>query len=59
MLLCYVPVPGSSLSIITDTSFEALKDAVSERTLSGIKDMGHTHMTEIQSKAVPPLLAGR
>ena len=56
-----VTVPGSSvgLSIITDTSFESLKEKVSEQTLDGIKDMGFTHMTEIQAKSIPHLLEGR
>lgn len=30
-----------------------------EATLMGIKDMGFTTMTEIQAKAIPPLLEGR
>ena len=42
-----------------DTSFESLKDVVSEQTLNAIKDMGFTHMTEIQAKAIRPLLEGR
>ncbi|XP_058050406.1 ATP-dependent RNA helicase DDX18 [Ahaetulla prasina] len=42
-----------------DTSFESLKDLVSENTLKGIADMGFTHMTEIQHKSIKPLLEGR
>lgn len=30
-----------------------------EATLMGVKDMGFTTMTEIQAKAIPPLLEGR
>uniref|UniRef100_A0A146MF85 ATP-dependent RNA helicase n=1 Tax=Lygus hesperus TaxID=30085 RepID=A0A146MF85_LYGHE len=54
-------LPGSSagLQISTDTSFSSLEGKVSEATLNGIKDMGFTNMTEIQAKAIPPLLEGR
>ncbi|KAF6213812.1 hypothetical protein GE061_011534 [Apolygus lucorum] len=54
-------LPGSSagLQISTDTSFASLEGKVSEATLNGIKDMGFTNMTEIQAKAIPPLLEGR
>ncbi|XP_064628764.1 ATP-dependent RNA helicase DDX18-like [Lineus longissimus] len=54
-------LPGSSLgmSIMTDTSFESLAGSVSESTLNGVKDMGFTHMTEIQAKSIPHLLEGR
>lgn len=54
-------LPGSSvgLEITKDNSFEALQDRVCENTLKGIKDMGFTHMTEIQARSIPPLLEGR
>ncbi|XP_064610778.1 uncharacterized protein LOC135474987 [Liolophura sinensis] len=54
-------LPGSSLStaILSDTSFESLKEKVSELTLKAVADMGFTHMTEIQAKAIPHLLEGR
>ncbi|KAJ8719054.1 hypothetical protein PYW07_016610 [Mythimna separata] len=54
-------LPGSSLclGILSDQKFTALEGKVCESTLMGIKDMGFTTMTEIQSKAIPPLLEGR
>ncbi|KAH3747897.1 uncharacterized protein LOC127848128 [Dreissena polymorpha] len=54
-------LPGSSLgaTIMTDKSFSALEGKVSSSTLDAIKDMGFTHMTEIQSMAIPHLLEGR
>lgn len=42
-----------------DRSFDSLKDKVCENTLRAIKDMGFENMTEIQAKAIPPLLEGR
>lgn len=57
----FISVPGSSLSlgILSDQKFTSLADKVCESTLMGIKDMGFTTMTEIQAKAIPPLLEGR
>lgn len=54
-------LPGSSLclGILSDQKFSSLEDKVCEATLMGIKDMGFTTMTEIQAKAIPPLLEGR
>ncbi|XP_047025986.1 probable ATP-dependent RNA helicase pitchoune [Helicoverpa zea] len=54
-------LPGSSLclGILSDQKFSALEGKVCESTLVGIKDMGFTTMTEIQAKAIPPLLEGR
>nr|XP_021193906.2 probable ATP-dependent RNA helicase pitchoune [Helicoverpa armigera] len=54
-------LPGSSLclGILSDQKFSALEGKVCESTLMGIKDMGFTTMTEIQAKAIPPLLEGR
>ncbi|XP_028170646.1 probable ATP-dependent RNA helicase pitchoune [Ostrinia nubilalis] len=54
-------LPGSSLclGILSDQKFSALDGKVCEATLMGIKDMGFTTMTEIQAKAIPPLLEGR
>ncbi|KAI5644548.1 DEAD/DEAH box helicase domain-containing protein [Phthorimaea operculella] len=54
-------LPGSSLAlgILSDQKFTALEGKVCEPTLMGIKDMGFTTMTEIQAKAIPPLLEGR
>ncbi|CAG5046590.1 unnamed protein product [Parnassius apollo] len=54
-------LPGSSLclGILSDQKFSSLEGKVCEATLMGIKDMGFTTMTEIQAKAIPPLLEGR
>ncbi|CAH1391189.1 unnamed protein product [Nezara viridula] len=54
-------LPGSQLGleILSNASFSALKGKVSEETLKAIEDMGFTQMTEIQAKAIPPLLEGR
>ncbi|KAG6441249.1 probable ATP-dependent RNA helicase pitchoune [Manduca sexta] len=54
-------LPGSSLclGILSDQKFSSLEGTVCEATLMGIKDMGFTTMTEIQAKAIPPLLEGR
>ncbi|XP_013775896.1 ATP-dependent RNA helicase HAS1-like isoform X2 [Limulus polyphemus] len=52
-------LPGTSMGILTDTSFASLENKVSEFTLKGIADMGFTNMTEIQAKAIPHLLEGR
>lgn len=53
------PYTFSMSSCLTSTSFDSLKDAVSEATLSGIKDMGFTQMTEVQAQCIRPLLEGR
>ncbi|XP_012383318.2 ATP-dependent RNA helicase DDX18 [Dasypus novemcinctus] len=42
-----------------DTSFTSLANLVNENTLKAIKEMGFTHMTEIQHKSIRPLLEGR
>lgn len=54
-------LPGSSLclGILSDQKFSCLEGKVCEATLMGVKDMGFTTMTEIQAKAIPPLLEGR
>lgn len=54
-------LPGSTigLEVTKDTSFETLKESVCENTLKAIEDMGFKNMTEIQAKAIPPLLEGR
>ncbi|XP_071477182.1 ATP-dependent RNA helicase DDX18-like [Diadema antillarum] len=51
-------LPGTS-SVSSDLSFASLADRVSELTLRGVADMGFTHMTEIQSKAIPHMLEGK
>ncbi|XP_072745069.1 probable ATP-dependent RNA helicase pitchoune [Anoplolepis gracilipes] len=54
-------LPGTAMGfeITNDTSFSVLNGRVCENTLKGIEDMGFTKMTEIQAKAIPPLLEGR
>ncbi|KAF2869670.1 P-loop containing nucleoside triphosphate hydrolase protein [Massariosphaeria phaeospora] len=48
----------SALSVVVDpTSFAHLN--LSERTTTAIKKRGFEKMTEIQQRAIPPLLAGR
>jgi len=56
-----VVVPGSDVAmrVSSDTSFKSLEGAVCESTLKAVADMGFTHMTEIQSRTIPPLLEGR
>jgi ATP-dependent RNA helicase DDX18/HAS1 len=43
--------------IMSVTEFSSLE--VSELTAKGIAEMGFTHMTEVQARTVPHLLAGR
>ncbi|KMQ89385.1 putative atp-dependent rna helicase pitchoune-like protein [Lasius niger] len=54
-------LPGTAVGfqITNDTNFSVLNEKVCENTLKGIEDMGFTKMTEIQAKAIPPLLEGR
>ncbi|KAK6171509.1 hypothetical protein SNE40_019685 [Patella caerulea] len=54
-------LPGSSVGarILSDKSFSALAETVSEETLKGVADMGFTQMTDIQAKSIPQLLEGR
>lgn len=54
-------LPGSSatLEILSNNTFVSLKDQVCENTLEVIEDMGFTVMTEIQSRAITPLLTER
>lgn len=53
-------MPGASgaLEILSNCTFESLKDKVCENTLKGIADMGFTTLTEIQARAIPHLLEG-
>lgn len=58
----HISVPGTSTALETllgDNSFESLRGRVSEPTLNAIKAMGFEKMTEIQARAIPPLLEGR
>lgn len=61
LLKCFISVPTSNLylSILSDQKFTSLEGAVCEATLRAIKDMGFTTMTEIQAKAIPPLMEGK
>ncbi|KAB0797374.1 hypothetical protein PPYR_08368 [Photinus pyralis] len=53
-------LPGSdaTLEILSNRTFDSLIDKVCEPTLKGITDMGFTTLTEIQARAIPPLLEG-
>merc|ERR1712168_1636186 len=46
-------------SIMSGVAVESLEGKVSAHTLKAIKEMGYTHMTEIQAQSIPPLLEGR
>ncbi|KAI4943343.1 ATP-dependent RNA helicase [Alternaria rosae] len=48
---------GTSMPSANPTRFDELN--LSERTMTSIKNMGFESMTEIQQKAIPPLLSGR
>jgi len=54
-----LPVATKNASIMSDVAFESLDGKVSAHTLKAIKEMGYTHMTEIQAQSIPPLLEGR
>lgn len=43
--------------IMSNQTFDQLE--VTEATQNAIKDMGFTHMTEVQARTIPPLLLGR
>lgn len=45
--------------LLGNQEFESLRGKVSDNTLKAIAEMGFTKMTEIQAKAIPPLLEGR
>lgn len=53
-------VSGSAYEILLgNQEFESLRGKVSDNTFKAIAEMGFTKMTEIQAKAIPPLLEGR
>ncbi|XP_073993621.1 probable ATP-dependent RNA helicase pitchoune [Rhodnius prolixus] len=54
-------MPGSSvgLEVLSSREFKSLEGKVSDGTLKAVEEMGFTTMTEIQSRAIPPLLEGR
>ena len=43
--------------ILSDKTFDSL--GLSKNTMAGIAELGYTHMTEVQARTIPPLLAGR
>lgn len=57
----FLSVPGSSvgLEVLSSREFKSLEGKVSDGTLKAVEEMGFTTMTEIQSRAIPPLLEGR
>ncbi|XP_066252520.1 probable ATP-dependent RNA helicase pitchoune isoform X2 [Euwallacea similis] len=54
-----LPGTRSGLEILSNSTFESLKEVVCENTLKAIVDMGFCTMTEIQSRSIPHLLEGR
>lgn len=46
-------------SCLSSITFDSLSDVVSEGTLSAVKDMGFTYMTEVQAKCIRLLLEGQ
>lgn len=54
-------MPGTSigLEILSECTFDSLRNKVCELTLKGIADMGFVTLTEIQARSIPPLLEGR
>ena len=42
-----------------DRRFSSLADAVSDKTLKAIQEMGFTEMMEIQFRSIRPLLEGK
>lgn len=57
-VLIFIALGSERSVILSNTTFESLKEYVNEATLRGIQDMGFTHMTHIQAKTIPPLLEG-
>ncbi|XP_066147275.1 probable ATP-dependent RNA helicase pitchoune isoform X2 [Euwallacea fornicatus] len=54
-----LPGTQSGLEILSNSTFDSLKEVVCENTLKAIVDMGFSTMTEIQSRSIPHLLEGR
>lgn len=54
-------LPGTSvnLEVLSQSCFTSLSEKVCENTLKAVADMGFTTLTEIQARAIPPLLEGR
>ncbi|KAL2923195.1 DEAD-box ATP-dependent RNA helicase 27 [Bienertia sinuspersici] len=48
---------SSGIGIMSDESF--FKLPISEPSMNAIKDIGFTNMTQIQARAIPPLLEGK
>ncbi|KAK9875062.1 hypothetical protein WA026_005862 [Henosepilachna vigintioctopunctata] len=53
-----LPESSSSSEILSTCTFDSFNDKVCENTLKAIKDMGFSTLTEIQARAIPPLLEG-
>ena len=43
--------------IMSANGFDSLE--LSAQTTAAIAELGHTHMTEVQARTIPPLLLGR
>ncbi|EEZ98368.1 probable ATP-dependent RNA helicase pitchoune [Tribolium castaneum] len=54
-----LPGAETTLEILSNCTFDSLKNKVCENTLKAIADMGFTTLTEIQARSIPPLLEGR
>lgn len=54
-----LPGSGIALSILSSATFASLADKVCGNTLKAVADMGFSTLTEIQARAIPPLLEGR
>jgi hypothetical protein len=50
-------IPVQVDGILSDKTFASL--ALSKPTMAGIAELGHSQMTEVQARCIPPLLAGR
>ncbi|XP_044258554.1 probable ATP-dependent RNA helicase pitchoune [Tribolium madens] len=54
-----LPGAETTLEILSNSTFDSLKNKVCENTLKAIADMGFTTLTEIQARSIPHLLEGR
>ncbi|KAF7274676.1 hypothetical protein GWI33_012657 [Rhynchophorus ferrugineus] len=50
---------NKTMGILSNCTFDTLKDVVCESTLNAIADMGFTNLTAIQVKSIPHLLEGK
>ena len=58
MIVC-VPLSPTAPVTEEDKLFSTLSDVVSEKTLAAIREMGFSHMMEIQYQSIRPLLLGK